>query len=529
MNTKLFLLLILLFWLAACDAAVEITPVPTVLATALPAATGIAIVATETAVPTELATAQPTLEPTAAASNGQPTETPWQTELFEIPLGEPGAASPIQPTWELNVALPAAGETVVLLQQPAQTTPLWAEEAATIARQFGFEALYVDVSGGRSLAEAANQARFLAFDETRTLSLSSPPYTLSDVANWNQGLDLPFAQAAPIAETYLRELGLLTFPYQIVPSSQGEGVLFLPLVEDVLLSSPAYAVQVAANGQVSGVSIYPLDNISPAETGQIVSAELAWQQLQTNDGQKSLYFNVIMPEAAVSPPQPITYGTIPPASEEGDFYNTVWVARPLSGDGLPVVQSNRFFRITGDADRLNELAQHTDGIVHLRGLVMAEMGSLPTLALTDWEATDMGSLRTVYGVLQQVDTAWFLQEDGSGTQYRLPNPPDGLQVGQAAAVSGLPQTAAGQDQLLWQEITVYPLPPTQPEPTAVPLQTISITAVQLVYLRLPATSTGSNEISYVPAWAFSGTANNGAQVVVWVTAVAQDMLTSSMP
>lgn len=134
----------------------------------------------------------------------------------------------------------------------------------------------------------------------------------------------------------------------------------------------------------------------------------------------------------------------------------------------------------------------------------------------------MGSLPTVYGELLANGATWLLRQDGTGTFYTLPNPPDGLQVGALAAVSGLPQTVNEQDQLLWQEMTVYSPPSAAPQPTAVPLQSVTITAVQLVYLRQPTTVTGLDVDSFVPAWAFSGTADNGAQAVAWVTAVSSE-------
>jgi hypothetical protein len=79
----------------------------------------------------------------------------------------------------------------------------------------------------------------------------------------------------------------------------------------------------------------------------------------------------------------------------------------------------------------------------------------------------------------------------------------------------------GVNRLVWQSISVYPPPvESEPQPTAVPPQAITVNSVRLVYLWQSAHTTGLPDNIFMPAWEFAGTVDNGAAVTVWVTAVA---------
>ena len=147
-----------------------------------------------------------------------PLVTSYSEESGELPGGL---------NWELKTELPYAAAAVSVLSQPAQIKPLTAEEASVLARHYGFNGpLYVEARPGLSVNDAADLGLFAAFDGARTLSLAGMPYSYSDISNWHQGLDLPFDEAAPVAEGFLRAKGWLTFPYTMTESTQGEGVLF---------------------------------------------------------------------------------------------------------------------------------------------------------------------------------------------------------------------------------------------------------------------------------------------------------------
>ena len=54
------------------------------------------------------------------------------------------------------------------------------------------------------------------------------------------------------------------------------------------------------------------------------------------------------------------------------------------------------------------------------------------------------------------------------------------------------------------------------------MRAVSIDSVKLVYLRMPAHVSGRLDDLHFPAWQYSGTADNGEQVTLWVTAVPFD-------
>ena len=452
-----------------------------------------------------------------------PPLTAYAEQMGEIPAGA---------DWSLISELPQGPTAVTVLSQPAQTEPLTAELAAAIAQRYSFdEPLHVEARTGLSISDSAELGFFVAFDGSRTLSLSGPPYSYSDVANWNQGLDLPFAQAAPLADQFLQETGWLTFPYEMAESNQGEGVLFLPVLDGVKLLTPAYGVRVTANGGVSGMSIYPLETLSPLGDYSIITAEMAWSQVSAAG--PGTFYRIVPPvgEMAVTALFPTEYSNLPAPGQVAEVYTNIWAYRPLTDDGPPRLQSSDFFRITGDAAMLNDLAEQTDYLVHLWGTVQENGSGLLELALEKWEVvTDAGGLPTFFGTIQQDGGQTFLADEANRTTYLLPNAPADLSSGDYAAVAGLPDAENGKDLLTWQKISVYPpQEDAEPAPTIAPVQTVTIKSVQLVYLPQPAFATGLPHNLFVPAWQFTGTADNGADVAVWITAVSPEFITPPTP
>jgi hypothetical protein len=435
---------------------------------------------------------------------------------------------PSDVTWVLATDLPQGAAAVTVLSQPAQTEPLTAEQANRIAITYGFNGpLYVEARPGLSVNDAADLGMFVAFDGARTLSLAGMPYSYSDISNWHQGLDLPFDEAAPIAERFLRAKGWLTFPYIMAESTQGEGVLFQPILEGVQLLSPAYGVRVAGNGQVSDVSIYPLDTLTPAGDFPIMTASMAWEALEKDLNQSGIFYRVKQPAVETTAvASPIEYSKFPSVQQEGEFYTNIWAYRPLSGDFPPVVRSIEFVRIAGDADMLNELVEKSDYLLHLWGRVDRPAAGLRELTLSNWEAIeDAGGLPMFFGTIRQDGYQTFLEDEANHTNYFLPDAPAELEAGNYVAVSGLPETTGDMEQLLWQKITVYPPQPgAVPQPTVAAIQTINIGSVKLVYLPQPASVTGLSDNLFIPAWEFAGVADNGAYVTVWVTAVSPEYI-----
>ena len=173
---------------------------------------------------------------------------------------------------------------------------------------------------------------------------------------------------------------------------------------------------------------------------------------------------------------------------------------------------------------LNELVEKSDYLLHLWGRVDRPAAGLRELTLSNWEVIeDAGGLPMFFGTIRQDGYQTFLVDEANDTSYFIPDAPADLEAGNYVAVSGLPEAAGIIDQLLWQKITVYPpQPEATPQPTAVPMQTVTIDSVKLVYLPQPASVTGLTDNLFIPAWEFAGVADNGARVTVWVTAVSPE-------
>lgn len=437
---------------------------------------------------------------------------------------------PTDLTWTPPADLPPSPTLVDVLRQPAQTGPLTAVQAAALAQTYGFDSpLYVAARGGLSETEAAAAGLFVAFDGLRSLSLSGLPYSYSDAAHRQPVPDLPFAAAAPAAERFLQGQGWLPFPYDMAASDQGEGVLFLPSRDGILLPTPAYGVRVAADEQVSGMSIYPPPELAVVGRYPIMTAATAWQRLQVNPNRPGTFYQITPPaDTAVSASFPTVYDNIPAPGEPGDFYTNIWAYRPLDGGGPPIIQSSDFFRIIGDEALLNDLAEQTEFVVRLSGTVGEAGPDLLALDVSEWEAVpDAGGVPTFFGVVQQEGDQTFLIDAANEAAYRLPGAPPELRPGDAVAVTGMPEQVDGLSQLAWQKITVYPpQPEAGPLPTFAPLRAIAVTSVRLVYTQLPAAAAGLADNLLIPAWRFVGAGDNGAQVTLWVTAILPEFLTT---
>ncbi|MDX1416613.1 MAG: hypothetical protein R3293_20605, partial [Candidatus Promineifilaceae bacterium] len=378
-----------------------------------------------------------------------PIDDPSQLKLAPVPFVLPIESAigeiPVATEWIVAVDWPDSPTAVPVLSRPAQTRPLTAEQAQAMAKKFGFNrGLTVELHSGLSADESAALGLFVAFEGFRSLALSTTPYYYNDLAHWHKGPDLAYEQSVPIAEQFLQVSGWLNSPYEIGASDQGEGVLFLPLYNGLRFPVPAYAVRVAADGGVSGMNIYPLDDLSSIGDYPIMTAETAWSEA-LRLGQRTSY--------RVSPPLveiltadlPIEYSSIPPAGESGDFFTTIWAYQPLSGDGAPIIRSSDFFRVTGDAAILRELALQTDRLVHLWGTVREGAPGLAELALERWETVpDAGGVPMFFGKINHDGNDTYLVDEANQRSFLLANAPAGLEAGAEVSVSGMP---AAEDQL----------------------------------------------------------------------------------
>lgn len=440
------------------------------------------------------------------------------------PLFESQGNFPTAVRWALNSALPE-GETAVLVtgQAVQPQAPLSAEAAAELAARYGFtEELFVEWHTTLSVAESAAIGWFVAFDGTRSLSLSSSPYYYNDSANVSNEPDLSFAEAAPIAEKFLLDQGWLTFAYQTQASTQGEGVLFYPQVDGLAAAFPAFAVRVAANGHIAAVMIWPDEPLTAVGQYPILQASTAWEQLQSNPNAPGMVYQIYPPATGETDVLPTYYRNIPAPGETADVYTLLSVYRPLSNTGLPRISSTEFSQILGDGAMLNALAENSTGVVHLWGTVDGE-ANRPTLLLEGWEALpQVGPLALISGLYQEANGNSQLETETD--TYLLTNVPAAVQPGDYVEVYGLPRTAVnGRLEISWQDLTRYPAQTDTPAELA-PIQQLTIQEVTLVSRLIPAVITGLDYDLSVPVWQFKGEADNGAAVIVWVTAVQPEWL-----
>ena len=86
---------------------------------------------------------------------------------------------------------------------------------------------------------------------------------------------MDFEQAAPLAEAFLRERGLLDFEYQIMPPQfNGNEVNFQRVIDGRSLNIAEYTVTVTEAGQILSVYYNPLTQLQTLGQYPLRSAEI---------------------------------------------------------------------------------------------------------------------------------------------------------------------------------------------------------------------------------------------------------------
>lgn len=433
----------------------------------------------------------------------------------------------------LNGALPTEPTQGVVMQQ-ALRAPLTVAQARELTRRFGFDGeLYVESYPVLEGVESElPPPTYTAFDGPRVFSVD--PWS----ANYaNQSADYQFdngqtpQENAAVAEAFLQERGLLDFAYVVQPGV-GSEVNFLRLIEERPLTQPEIVVGVAANGEVSFVIYQVLPNPEVVGSYPLISAEVAWQQLQASAERSAMPF--IVTPANLQPPAD---GASARQSwqrqyEPGDAVQIAgWPAvyRPADGEGAPRIQLYPFV-LAAEEQTLNEIAAALGQQV----LVQGEMsGDGTAVAVQSWELFNDQEPVTVQGTVQRSGEQVLLNGT-DGRSYLLPDAPADLGDGTELFVFAwtMQNDERGMPVLQWENLEQIG-GDTAVAPESVPglaagglanaaYSDVTIEAVTLVYYysyQFPSDAAAEPTILLQPVWRFTGVTNTGEKVEFFVSAV----------
>ncbi len=348
-------------------------------------------------------------------------------------------------TFTLNADLPTEPLLATVLQNVPDMA-VSAEKARELAAQFGFTGqiyreqypVYEDEFVGQNYEPPVV---YHVFDGPRTLIIDAwgAYYNDNSVQNdWDNPIS--FEQAAPIAEAYVQERGLLDFEYEI-QQLWGSDVNFVRVIDGRPINQPELTVGVSHDGRIFFVSYQVLRNVERLGRYPLITAQAAWERLQSGVFENGIVYNYVAgPDFGVA--EPIVGVEPDPIAdlyrfwmreyqpgEEIHLYDWPMVYLPIDSGADPRIQV-RDFVVQADTATLNALAERVGQQTHIWGQIGPEG---KTLVLAGWEAIEQIS-EPISGagvISREGDQVLFTSND-TGSTYILPSAPtdleDGLEV-----------------------------------------------------------------------------------------------------
>lgn len=445
----------------------------------------------------------------------------------------------------LNTSLPTDPASAAAYELPA-TKLFTTTDVERLAASFGLNGtIYTEIMPVYETPPDAPAWQpptfYYVFDGQRQLSVYDANYYYYDqaVANQLPFNPMPYEQAAPIAEAFLKERGLLDFTYQVVKSSYSQDVEFRRVVDGLRLNNAEYIVTITAEGQIMSVSASPFLQATNLGSYPLRSAADAWQLAQEHtDYNLITYFTYPGPDYVSPVPEPAPmeelYRYWPREYQEGEtinlyFYPTVY--QPVNGNAAPRIQGDQFLISAAD-DVLQSIATQAGKQLQATGIVHLADSS-KTLEIISWQqAITETYMLYPMGLVRLADGQTLLDGE-DGQTYLIPNAPTDLAAGEHIAVSAWDSATNenGYVVLNWLGIdrivdNVF-VEPAQPEvglENPYQIHQITIDQVELVYTNtwLWDEAMQTSRMLVQPAWHFKGMSDTLEIVEIMVQAVSSE-------
>ncbi len=485
----------------------------------------------------------------------------------------------------LNTTLPVESTTGIVLQRVY--IPIEEADARRIADQFGFSGpLYTEVfdfgpqvfpavepvTEPGTVEEGVSTDRPPKEGEEPTVYIPPTVYHLFDgprqlIINensWtyiNRDILVKYSEEVPnavqIAENFLLDRGLLSFPY-VLEAGFGHGEVSVKrLIEGQPLGDDEIYVQVDSRGEVAFASHHQF-GAEPQMLGTypLISAEQAWQLIQEGVVENNISFS-IMPDFVMEgrggfgePPEgvPQYWQRQYAPGMEAHLYNFPMVYQRVDGDGPPLLDTGELI-INGNLEDLQTIADQISEVrrsgfnqnLHMWGQISLDE---KTLELVGWEFIDQFEPLFFEGGNIQQTADGVLFSSSAGETYIIPDAPadlpDGMKVNLFAWSSR--DVGLAYPILDWQNIDEWfdynseavTLP--APEPGIVEeayvdpftFTVITIDKVEIGYQYIfdfESFDKSSRPPAYLqPVWIFSGQTDLGDTIELRVQAVSPEYL-----
>lgn len=390
---------------------------------------------------------------------------------------------------------------------------------------------------------------YFVFDGTRTLSVYN-----NNLSYYDQGATsvdgqnlIAFEQAAPLAEAFLQERGLLDFAYEIkAPFWDTRTVEIHRLIDGRMVDTAEYSLAFNQGGQIISLFYNPLSQFQSLGDYPLRTAEAAWQMLVAEgvDYQRSYYYSYPGPGYVEPTPMPLpfedTYRYWPRTYQDGaetTLYSNPLVYQPVNSDATPRIQADQFI-LSGSDDLLRAIAGQVGQQVRFTGIVRGSQPGAQTLEVTDWERIEFIDYQFRTGVIRIGDGQTVLETE-EGETIIIPDAPADLAGGEKVNVNGwaIETDAAGSPVFNWLGIDTYidyeaiepqPIDPAFDPAFADPykINQVTIDSVDMIYGLSAIFEEGRSDPRMLlqPAWRFQGVTDANEGITFIVQAVADEFL-----
>lgn len=441
----------------------------------------------------------------------------------------------------LNATLPIEPITAVVYDTANQVV-YTLDDVARLASLFGLSGpIYTETYYQEPGNEWTPSPVYQVFDGSRQLAVGNTYFSYMDNSGLVNGSadPMPFAQAGPIAEAYLRERGLLEFPYQML-SQNGYDIEIRRLVDGRPAIFPEIQVSVSNSGVVWSVFSNPMSSLAPLGNYPLRSAQEAWQFMQEHgvDFQSVFYSTYPGPEFAQSP-MPVDaqdYRYWQRQYVDGQtvtMYPYPMVFLPVNGDAAPRIVIEQYL-LTGPAEELQAIAAYVGRQIQVTGVVTGDVQQTAVykvIELVSWEPREnMVEYTFREGVVSRSGEQVMLVVS-EAESYVIPDAPADLNDGERIYVSGW---IDAPNVFNWQGMGIVVAEPASSEMMPVDsflfqsIGQVTIDQVELVYAVVSVydEATQTSRFLFSPAWRFHGTTDRQELIDIYVQAVPDTLVAS---
>ena len=385
----------------------------------------------------------------------------------------------------LTTAFPDAPTEAVVYEQAVEevTSP---EQAKAFAGQLGIhgEVYQTPYEGGGYNYVVSDGIQQVTIINTTTYFV----YTADFGSGVTSSIEpLPLAERASIAETFLKDHGMLDFDYRVNETlSRDNRVIFTRILDDLpLLENNAYSpfieVRLDSAGKITWL-IYSLNKINPIGNYPLRSAQEAWNIVLEDPNDKRVQYNIISPEQSYRTAMPAWQRTYP-MDQRVDLYSYLTRYESADANGEDWVTADGF-TLEGDLAGLisayesppdltaEQQEMISAGIVsqkhaygwtrffHIWGQPRQDENGARHLTVEGWEVSPMPD-ETIFGEFRgSTQQAVFIDEDNQ--QWDIPDLPDGIPQDVYMMVRGV-RVIDQPNHFIWSILQVEPVETISPQ------------------------------------------------------------------